>query len=997
MRLKTRIWMVGVLVCAATALSAPAAFGAFGVQRWEAGTCKVTSCKDNGTNAQEEFFTQAAGHPDFGITDFEMNYKSTLFGKEPEGHVKDVRVDLPPGLSVNPEATAQCTEAQLDESKCSAESKVGEDEATGTVGTLTVTEKFPVYNMVRKYGEPARFGVEVKSTTLSLLGISAILYLEGGISWYHEPPAAGEESSGVSTGDYHEFFKIPEVPTSPELIESKLIFWGIPQQHTGVGTPKAFITLPSTCSERPITYLHVDSHENPGHFLSYENQTPVTATGCSSLVFNPSISQKPETTQSDAPDGTEVVLHVPQSTNEPEKANSPDLQTAQVTLPEGMTLNPSAANGLEGCTNAEIGLGTDGPIGCPAKSIVGSVVVEAPGIPNGSLAGNIYLGTPESQDPTSGKEYRIFIAAEAPQYGVGIRLEGKVSANPATGQLTTTVSGGPQVPFENFRLKFDSTATTPLANPLVCGAASTAAVLTPYTGAPAANAFGPFTVDFNGKGGTCPSPLPFSLAQSATSKPTTGGAATSFTLGLARPDGQQYLSGLSTTLPPGLLGKIPAVTLCGEPQASLGTCSAASAIGTATVTVGSGATPLTLSGTAYLTGPYAGAPYGLSVAVPAEKIGPFDYGTIVTRATIAVNPHTAQITVASALPTIVGGAPLRLKTLTVSVNHPGFMINPTNCGAFDTITTLTSTFGTTQQIPTPFQATGCSSLPFKPKLTASSNAKTSRANGAALNVKVSYPAGTQANIKSVSLTIPKILPVRQSALNDACKEATFNASPSDCPSSTHVGEATVVTPVLPGKLTGYALFVSHGGAAFPDLDLVLSGDGVNVILVGNTNISAAGVTTSNFATLPDVPISSFETRLPTGPNSALAAKGNLCKGSLAIPTVITAQNGAVIKQSTKLAVSNCPVTIVSHRVRGDEAIVTVKVPAAGRLSARGKDLKTVNKHPGKAREVTLDVPLSRGDLSALRTHHKLKLRIRIGFVPKAKGPSSTAYVTVKFK
>ncbi len=997
MRLKTRIWMVGVLVCAVGACSAPLAQAEFGVKRWEAGTCKVTSCKDTGTKADEEFFTQAAGHPDFGITDFEMNYKAILLDEQPEDHIKDVRVDLPPGLSVNPEATEQCTEAELQESKCPSESQVGEDEAVGTVSALTVTEKFPVYNMVRKDGQPARFGVEVKSTALSLLGISAILYLEGGISWYHEPPAAGEESSGVPTGDYHEFFRIQGIPTSPELVESKLIFWGIPQEHTGVGKSKTFITLPSTCTERPITYLHVDSYENPGHFLAYANQTPVTATGCGSLAFNPSISQKPETTESDLPDGTEVVLRVPQSTDEPEKVNSPDLQTAQVALPEGMTLNPSAANGLGGCTNAEIGLGTDGLIGCPAKSIIGSVVVEAPGIPNGSLAGNIYLGTPESQEPSSGKEYRIFIAAEASQYGVGLRLEGKVSANPATGRLTTTVSGGPQVPFENFRLKFNSTATTPLANPLVCGAASTAAVLTPYTGGQAANAFGPFTVDFNGKGGACPSPLPFSLAQSATSKPTTGGAPTSFTLGLARPDGQQYLSQLATTLPLGLLGKIPSVTLCGEPQASLGTCSATSAIGTATVTVGSGPAPLTLSGTAYLTGPYAGAPYGLSVAVPAEKIGPFNYGTIVTRATIAVNPYTAQITVASQLPTIVGGAPLRLKTLTVSVNRSGFMINPTNCGVFDTTTTLTSTFGTTQQIPTPFQATGCSSLPFKPKLTASSNAKTSRANGVALNVKVSYAAGTQANVRSVLLTIPKILPVRQSALNNACKEATFNASPSDCPSSTHVGEVTVVTPVLPGKLTGYALFVSHGGAAFPDLDLVLSGDGVSVILVGNTNISPTGVTTSDFASLPDVPISSFETRLPTGPNSALAAKGNVCKGSLAIPTVITAQNGAVIKQSTKLAVSGCPVTVVSDRVRGHEAIVTVRVPAAGRVSARGKDLKTVNKHPGKARDVTLDVPLSRAGLNALGAHHKLKLRIRIGFVPKAKGPSSTAYVAVKFK
>jgi hypothetical protein len=1010
MRLKTRIWLVSALACSIAAVSSPLAYAEFGVKRWEAGTCKVTSCKDAGTKQEEEFFTQAAGHPNFGITDFEMNYKEALGAKQPEGHIQDVRVDLPPGLSVNPEATEACTEAQLNESKCPSESKVGEDEATGTVnvpetilagilkvpvGALTVTEKFPVYNMVRKYGQPARFGVEVKSSTLSVLGISAILYLEGGISWYHEPPAAGEESSNVPSGDYHEFFKIDGIPTTPEIIESKLIFWGIPQEHTGVGSPKAFITLPSTCTERPITYLHVDSHENSGHFLLYENQTPITARGCGSLAFNPSISQKPETTQSDAPDGTEVVLHIPQATNEPSKENSPDLQTAQVTLPEGMTLNPSAANGLEACTNEEIGIGTNRPIGCPAKSVVGSVSVEAPGIPSGSLAGNIYLGIPESQEPSSGREYRIFIAAETPQYGVGIRLEGRASANPTTGRLTTTVSGGPQVPFENFKLKFNGTATTPLANPLVCGAATTTAALTPYTGGATTNPFSPFTVDLNGKGGACPSPLPFTLTQGAASTPNTGGANTSFAFGLARADGQQYLSKLSTTLPEGLVGRIPAVTLCGEPQAATGDCGSASQIGTVSVSVGSGASPYSLPGTAYLTGPYAGAPYGLSVVVPAEKVGPFNYGKIVTRATIAVNPFTSQITVASQLPTIVGGVPLRLKTLSVNVNRPNFTINPTNCGALATTTALTSTLGTTQSLSTPFQATNCGALAFAPKFTASSNAKTSRADGAALNVKVTFPAGAQANIKSVLVALPKILPSRTSTLHNACPEAMFNANPFGCPQS-RVGEATVTTPVLPGKLTGYALFVSHGGAAFPDLDLVLSGDGVTVILVGNTNIQK-NITTSDFASLPDVPISSFETRLPMGKNSVVTATGNVCKRSLTMPTTITAQNGKAIKQNTKISVSGCPVEILSHKVRGGKAIIVVKVPAAGRITASGKDLRTVHKHPGKARDVKLEIPLKSSARGALAVHHKLKLRVRIGFVPKAKGPSSSASVKVTFK
>jgi hypothetical protein len=233
------------------------------------------------------------------------------------------------------------------------------------------------------------------------------------------------------------------------------------------------------------------------------------------------------------------------------------------------------------------------------------------------------------------------------------------------------------------------------------------------------------------------------------------------------------------------------------------------------------------------------------------------------------------------------------------------MLNPTNCGVLNTSTTLTSSFGSTQSISTPFQATGCDALAFKPKLTASSNAKTSRARGASLVVKMRNPAGPEANVRSVLVALPRRLPSRLSTLNHACPEATFNADPFSCPSTSHVGSATVATPVLPDRLTGPAIFVSHGNASFPDLDLLLRGDGVSVILVGNTNI-AKGITTSDFASLPDVPVSNVEVKLPVGKNSALTAIGKLCRQRLVMPTTITAQNGKVIRQRTKISVSGCP-------------------------------------------------------------------------------------------
>jgi hypothetical protein len=632
------------------------------------------------------------------------------------------------------------------------------------------------------------------------------------------------------------------------------------------------------------------------------------------VPFTPSIKVEPPAgdTRSDQPDGVTVKVEVPHN---PEAAiDSSTLKDARVTLPEGMTLNPSAAPGLEACTDADFGKGSASPVKCPAGSQIGTTTIETPDLPAKSLVGAVYVGQPTSADPESGSEYRIFIDAEAPRYGVSVRLEGKVSANASTGRLTTAVLENPQVPFSDFILTFNAGAHTPLANPLVCGPATTNASFTPYSGNPAAEPFIAFPVDFDGKGGACASPLPFALSQSAAAAPTTGGASTSFTLNLVRSDGHQYLSKLTTTLPAGLVGKIPSVTLCAEPQAQSGECTAASQIGTATVSVGAGASPLTLSGPVYLTGPYGGAPYGLSVVVPAEKIGPFSYGKIVTRATINVDPFTSRVIVSSQLPTIVGGVPLRLKALTVDANRSNFMLNPTNCGALETTTTLTSTFGTNQFLSTPFQATGCSALAFKPKFSVSSNAKTSRANGARLIVKMRFPKGPQANVKSVLVALPKHLPSRLSTLNHACPQATFNANPLLCPSNSHVGSATVATPVLPGKLTGPAIFVSHGGAAFPDLDLVLRGDGVTVILVGNTNI-AKGITTSNFAALPDVPVSSVEVRLPVGKNSALTAVGKLCKQRLIMPTTITAQNGKLIKRNTKISVSGCPRAHRRHPAR----------------------------------------------------------------------------------
>jgi hypothetical protein len=1024
MTLRVRSLLFGTVACVFTvayvamALAAPAAQAAgFGVEKFVAANCKIghPECGEelllgaysvpkepSLSEAKAAGYTQAAGHPAYGITGFLVNTEgapipeATPAGIATVGPVTHVRTDVAPGVSTNPEAVEQCTMEEFEGKeeapgaftapKCSTGTEIGVNKVIVYLGPSIKPKDAPlegtVYNIVQPYGLSSLFAVALNLTNVGFPGLYAHTLIEGHVEW------------GT---DYHDYYEIKVSPTIP-LIASRLSLFG-EKGNTGHG---GFITNPSNCAgPGHFTTNTVTLESEAGQKGALEYTTPIGTEGCNGLPpfalvpFAPTLEVKPETTQSDQPTGVTASLSLPHNPS-PTGIDSSQLKNASVTLPEGMTLNPSAATGLKSCTPAQIGIGTRNPVACPLDSRLGTVGLNVPDLPEtetGLLTGHIYLGGTEpitgGSNPAQ-PEYTIYVVAESTRYDVSVRLQGTVKPNPTTGRVTTEFNNNPEQPFSNIKLKFKGGALAPIANPLTCGPATTNASFVPYTGNPAAYspAVLPFTVDSNGAAGACASPLPFVLSQSTESLPTTGGAPTSFTFNLARSDGQQYLSHVTTALPLGLVGKIPAVTQCPEPQASQGACSSESRIGTATTTVGAGSAPVQFSGPVYLTGPYAGAPYGMVTVVNAT-VGPFSLGNVIVRSKIEVNPYTSQVTVASEVPTIFKGIPLRMKTLSLAINGQGFLVNPTNCAAQTTATTLTSSGNATQSLSTPFQATGCSSLAFAPKFGASSGAKTSRANGASLVTNVNVPAGG-ANFKSVLVTVPKQLPSRLSTLKNACLEATFNSNPSLCPANSKVGTARIKTPVLPGQLSGPAYFVSHGGAAFPDLDLVLTGDNVTVILVGNTNI-AKGVTTTNFASTPDVPFTGFELNLPTGPNSAVAANGNLCKQSLVMPTTITAQNGKVFKQNTKINVTGCPVTVVSHTSKKGKAVVVVRVPEAGRVSGGGSNLKTVYKYPSKQQNVTLEVPLS-------TSRRPITVKVRVGFTPKAKGKkTSTAYATVLVK
>jgi hypothetical protein len=1027
MRSSVRFSLVSLLVGVIVAVVAPAAAQAAeapAIESLVAVNCKVEKCAQtetkvnlgapfgeqtyvepqapNAEEAEEEGFLQAGGRVPYGITDFKVATTGTFPFKKPTSIVEHLRTDVAPGLATNPFAVPPCEEFGAEVpgtgffvapgAGCAA-SVVGKQHATVFLETETIKPGIDlalegtVYNLTPREGLASEYGVALALPLALTEGtqLYAHTLIEGNVEW-------GQQAKGTGAGDYHDYFEINVSPALP-LISSRLSFEGT----NGTGD---FVTNATSCPGHNTTALKLTDKE--GTTVRTDYTTPVGLKGChgetdefgetfARLPFEPSFSLSQGSTGSDQPDELTTSVSLP---NDPTANSQSQVNTASIKLPEGFTLNPSAAAGLSACTVAQARIHSETfGVACPASSEIGTVSLNVPTLPDGSLTGSMYLGGPvtgSETDPISGPPYIVYVVANSTRYGVSVRLKGEAIPDEATGQLTTVFKENPEQPFTDLTLHFTRGALTAIANPLVCGSPTGSTSFTPVTGEPA-SADAAFGSSVTG----CASTIPFSLTQSTSNQTTTAGGNTSFTFSLTRPEGHQYVSQVKTTLPAGLVGQIPKATQCTEAQASSNTCPATSQIGVASAISGSGPTPYTFGGGAvYLTGPYQGAPFGLSIVVPAAA-GPFNLGPVTTRAKLDIDPYTARVTTTATLPTIVKGIPIRLRGVTVSINKQGFLLNPTSCAALSTETSAVSTFGATQTLPnSPFQLSNCSALKFKPTFKAKTSARTSKANGAELETTINEVPG-QSNIKSVKVQLPKQLPSRLTTLQKACPAATFEVNPYHCPPGSFVGGARANTPTLPGKLQGPAILVSHASAAFPDLDLVMEANGVRSILVGNTDIKK-GITTTTFASPPDVPVSSITVNLPLGAHSALAANGNLCAHPLVMPTTITAQSGAApVVQNTKIRVAECGVRIVGHKVVGNTAYITVQTFAAGRISGKGASLATrFRKLSSAHKKVTIKVPLSRHGSSK---HKPFRVKLRVGFVPKAKGgKSSVAFVTVRF-
>jgi hypothetical protein len=814
----------------------------------------------------------------------------------------------------------------------------------------------PIYNMVAPAGVPAELGFDftvgiighivgkvrtggdygITGATLDLPQAKAIFGAK--VTLWGDPADKSHDAERGKCAESTKAFKGMEELTFEEELQKRGKGERRPESEYSFNCPleagrphTPLLTLPGSCTGAALeTTLNLDSWQHPETKLDPQTSPNTTAfssavTGCDKLRFDASLSVQPEpqASSADSPSGLNVELKIPHEESVNGRAES-NLKEAVVRLPAGMTVSPSAANGLGACSLEQIGLTNANPASCPDSSRLGAVEITTQLLEH-PLKGSVFLAQQGNLAGNGSNPFgsllALYVVAEG--QGVVVKLPGVIELG-EEGQLTARFGKDPltnqylpQLPFDDLKMSFSGGSRAPLITPSACGTYTTSSQLFPWSGQPPAEPSSSFTVDQGCSTGG------FNPSFTAGTSDNQAGEFSPFSLTLSRQDGERRLGGVRVTTPPGLLAIIKNVPQCPEPQASTGQCSSASEIGETTAAAGPGASPYWVKGgKVYLTGPYGGAPFGLSIVVPAIA-GPFNLGTngapVVVRARIAIDPHTAQAIVTSdPLPKILQGVPLDIRTVNVTIDRHEFMFNPTNCSSLTVAGIVTSADGAIAPESSPFHAANCANLPFKPSLKDSTQAKTSKAGGASLTVKVGSGKG-QANIAKVRVILPKQLPARLTTLQKACTEAVFNANPASCPAASVVGNATAVTPVLAHPLRGPAYLVSHGGAAFPDLVFVLQGEGIVLYLDGNTNIKKS-ITSSTFNSVPDAPISTFETVFPEGPHSVLAtnipakARGSMCKQSLTMPTTITGQNGAVATQTTKISVTGCPKKLKAKKI-----------------------------------------------------------------------------------
>lgn len=917
------------------------------------------------------FFTQAGGHPPFAFDQYIIRHEPTIPGVvepliEPyeDRVLKTERVDLPVGFTENPQSSPKCSKEDFEAvgeipgsggqighvPTCDPSTIVGRNETWLVVNTDNAVpapsppappgtflprgyvippqaakgSRVALYNLEPEFGEPARLGFYI--------GFSKKIILEGGVAWEN---------------DFHEYFTIhlPEPSVGVSSLRSRLVAFG----RSGDGT---HVTLPTTCydpNELPdpySTWFRGESYGEPNPTFP-EGSTPWQAklpdgartTGCDAVPFDPSLEVDAGTNDVDSPAAATVTTRVPfdPAKEGGEGISQSHVRKAEVSLPAGMGLNPAGAQGLVACTDAQFKKGVRTYINeCPAESKIGTVEVESPPLAE-PLEGDVYVGEQQSNDPESGKQFRILLEAKGEAEGIDARLVGLVKANKTTGNLTAVITdqltgefagslpeGLPQVPFEQIRIHFDGSKNT-LTSPPVCSAEGTSRFepwARPGTNVEAKSSV---TLSNDPSGGACPATLAerkFNPLYKAKVDSSKGGAYSPFHVNIARVrDGEQELKVVDVTLPKGLTGKLAGIPYCpdeaivaaagksGKAEQASPSCSGASLIGKVTTKSGSGANPLQLGGNAYLAGPYKGAALSMVTITPAVA-GPFDLGTVVVRVALNVDPETAQIhAVSDLIPDVFGGVKLDIRSIDLDLDRSQFMLNPTSCAPQATTGTINGGGAdptnpaafSSYPVNDPFQATECNKLAFKPKLNIQLFGGTKRNKYPRLKATLTTRNGN-ANIARTAVTMPRSLFLEQGHIGTVCTRPQLASH--TCPAGSVYGKAWAKSPLLDKKLQGKVYLVSSNNK-LPDLLVDLRGQ-VEIYLRGVIGSGSTGGLKTVFRTVPDVPVSKFVLNMKGGKKSLLVNSTNTCAKPQRAIVNMKAQNGKKKNaKKFKLHVASC--------------------------------------------------------------------------------------------
>jgi hypothetical protein len=891
---------------------------AFGIDAFDA---QVTA------NAAGDPLTQAAGHPYEATTTIVFNSftdPASLTGMlTPVESTRDVIVNLPPGFVGDPSVVDKCAPSDLANSVglemralCSPTSQVGTTmvQLNGG-GQQAVIGPVPLFNIDPPPGVPAELGFNVFGTVVTI-AVSPRTESDYGLTarvrYVSELAIQGTTLTlwGVPSDPVHR----NERACPGELIPQR----GGATCASG-SAPKAFLRNPTSCSEPGVgllTTAQIDSWEHPGDFeqASFRSHLPPGfpadpsqwgpeqgTDGCNRVPFDPTLeAQPPAGTTAGGPSGFAVDIDLPQ-TNDPATIATGDLKKAVVTLPEGVRVNPSSADGLQACSPGQIGLHSDSVPTCPDGSKLGAVTIDTP-LLDVPVTGSLYLATPFDNPFRS--LVSLYLVASAK--GVTIKQPGQVQLDPVTGRITTTFDENPQLPFSRLHVELNGGPRSPLAIPNRCGTYTTHAALTSWSGK-TVEQDSSFTLARNARGEPCP--VVFAPGFRAATRSNSAGKSSSFLLRLTRSDDDQEFQALSVHLPRGLTGRIADVPLCGSTEAAAGTCPESSRIGSVTVGAGAGSNPFYISsGRAYLTGPYKGAPFGVSIVVPAVA-GPFDLGTVTVRSALFVDKQDASVRIVSdPFPTILQGIPLGVRDVRVNVDKLGFFLNPTSCAVKTISGTLTSTAGASAGVSDRYQAADCASLGFVPSMTmrVGGRGHTRRGQTSPFSTTLTMPQRDQANLRFVRVTLPDTINARLNTIQDACTRAEFESDVAKC-AHAKAGTASASTPLLRAPLKGNVYFVKNGHA-IPDLFVALRGQ-VSFDLVGRITIVDNKLLRTTFETAPDVPIRSFKLSLLGGAKTAsIGALANLCsaKSRRAKAEVdYIAQNGKVKQVDQALKVAGC--------------------------------------------------------------------------------------------